>query len=395
MKNVRTLAAFALLIALALAVGLSARREPPESPVPTVENTGPQGARALYLFLREGGRPVATSLAPLDALPKDTRTLVIAAPEGRPITKDEVLALRSFVEVGGTLVYLSPRELGRHQAALESWLRLEEGPLLPATERGLGTDLADAGGTTVDVWVSTGPLRGLTSLRVSQERGIVVWHPDALPLAGLGGAVTLWRRAVGSGEIFILAGADLLENRRLELLDNTRFWDALSLRGPLVVDEYHHLQAPPPPLSRGIWVFVAQVLGVGLLYALSRGTRFGAPRPLRVERHRSALEYVRSMGWLMRRAKVERELLPELDRALRQRMQERLGISLTLDDAEAARLLERDGGIAAAHYLAARAELTSLQAQPVVRPADYARVARAYAHLERAVTGHASSRPAA
>jgi len=394
-KNVRTLVTFALLVVLALALGLAERQEAPESPIPTVENTGARGARALYLFLREAGRPVGTLLDSLETLPKDTRTLVIAAPEGRPVTDAEVLALRTFVGGGGTLVYLSPRELGRHQAALESWLRLDEGPLLPSTERGLGTDLADAGGTTVDVWLAPGPLRGLSSLRVSQDRGIVVRHADAVPLAGLGGAVVLWRRAIEKGEVFVLAGADLVENRRLELLDNVAFWDALSRRGPLVFDEYHHLQAPPPPLSRGIWVFVAQVLTVGLVYAVSRGTRFGAPRPVRLERHRSALEYVRSMGWLMRRAKVEKELLPELDRALRQALQERLGISLTLDDTEAARLLERDGGIPAARYLEAKAELTRLQGQPVVSPSDYARVARAYAWLEREVTGRASSRPAA
>ncbi|HZI09004.1 MAG TPA: DUF4350 domain-containing protein, partial [Myxococcus sp.] len=145
--------------------------------------------------------------------------------------------------------------------------------------------------------------------------------------------------------------------------------------------------APPPPVSRGFWVFAAQVLVVGLLYAVSRGTRFGAPRPLRTERHRSALEYVHSMGWLMRRAKVEKDLLPELDRGLRQLMQERLGIPLGLPDADAARLLERDGGIPASDYLDAKAELTRTLAQPAIRPADYARVARRYAHLERGVTG--------
>jgi hypothetical protein len=211
-------------------------------------------------------------------------------------------------------------------------------------------------------------------------------HEDAVPLAGLGSAVAVWRRALGSGEVYVLAGADLAENRRLELLDNLRFWDALAARGPLLFDEYHHQLAPPPPLSRGIWVFVAQVLAVGLLHAVSRGTRFGAARPLRQERHRSALEYVRSMGWLMRRSKVERELLPELERALRQLMQERLGIPLTLADADAARLMERGGQ----DYLEAKADLTRTHAQQAIRPADYARVARRYAHLERVVTGRES-----
>lgn len=106
-----------------------------------------------------------------------------------------------------------------------------------------------------------------------------------------------------------------------------------------------------------------------------------------MERHRSALEYVRSMGWLMRRAKVEKELLPELDQALRQQMQERLGIPMGLSDEDAARLMEQDGGVSATEYLEAKADLTRTHAQPTVAPADYARVARRYAHLERALAG--------
>lgn len=387
MKNLRVTAVFAFLIVLALAAGLSTNQDTPVSPVPSVENTGPQGARALFLFLREGGHAVSEQRTPLDSLATGTRTLVLASPIGRPVSDDEVLAVDRFVQAGGTLVYLSTRELGKHQAALEKWLKLEQGPLLPASERGLSTDLADAGGTTADVWLGAGPLRGLSTLRIAQDRGIRVDHPQAIPLAGLGGAVAVWRVALGQGEVYVLSGADLMENRRLELLDNVRFWSALAARGPLVIDEYHHQLAPPPPVSRGIWVFAAQVLAVAGVYALSRGTRFGAPRPLWAEKHRSALEYVRNMGWLMRRAKVEKELLPELDKSLRHQLQEQLGISLDLEDTEAARRMEQDGGIPATHYLDAKSQLRQLLTQPSVRPADYARVARLYAHLERAVTG--------
>ncbi|MFP2957877.1 DUF4350 domain-containing protein [Myxococcus sp. 1LA] len=387
MRNTRAVAFFGVLIALALAVGLSTRTEAPDSPVPTVENTAAQGARALYLYLREGGRAVDTQPSPLEAIPSGTRTVVLAAPEGRPVTQDEVDALERFVTEGGTLVYLSPREMGKHQAALEAWLQLESGLMMPASSRGLDSTLSDVGGTTVDVWLPVGPLHGLSQLRVSQDRGLRMGHEDAVPVAGLGGSVAMWRWPLGKGEAYVLAGADLLENRRLELLDNLRFWEALAARGPLLFDEYHHQLAPPPPFSRGIWVFVAQVLAVGLLYVVSRGTRFGAPRPLREERHRSALEYVRSMGWLMRRAKVEKELLPELDQSLRQQMHGTPGHPLSLSDADAARLVEQDGGVSATEYLEAKADLTRTHAQPTVAPADYARVARRYAHLERALAG--------
>jgi hypothetical protein len=158
----------------------------------------------------------------------------------------------------------------------------------------------------------------------------------------------------------------------------------------MLFDEFHHSEAPAPPLSRGLWVFALQCLAVGALYVFARGTRFGAPRPQLPERHRSALEYVQSMGWLARRAKVERELLPELARHLRQLMHDRLGIPLALSEEEAARMLEQRSGIAPAQYLEARAELARALDQRAISPKDYARVAARYARLEAVITGRAS-----
>jgi hypothetical protein len=159
----------------------------------------------------------------------------------------------------------------------------------------------------------------------------------------------------------------------------------------MLFDEFHHSAAPPPPVSRGLFVFAVQCIAVGGFYVLSRGTRFGAPRPQLPERHRSSLEYVQSMGWLARRAKVERELLPELARQLRQLMQDRLGIPLALSEEEAARLLEQRCGIPAPQYLEARGELARALDSKTLSPKDYARVAARYARLEAVITGRASA----
>jgi hypothetical protein len=136
-------------------------------------------------------------------------------------------------------------------------------------------------------------------------------------------------------------------------------------------------------------VFALQCLAVGVLYVFARGTRLGAPRPQLPERHRSALEYVQSLGWLARRAKVERELLPEMARHLRQLMHDRLGIPLALSEEEAARMLEQRSGIPPASYLEARTELARALDQHTISPKDYARVAARYARLEAVVTGRA------
>jgi len=389
MKNLRTFLFFGVLITLAVAMGLVTRAAPPESTIPSVDNPGSLGLRALYLYLREGGAKAEAHRESLEALPPGVRTVVIAAPQARAVSPEEVENLERFVQAGGTLVFLAPREK-KGQPALEQWLELKRHSWLGASARGLPQGEQDLGGTTVDVWLSAGATRGLGGFRVSLEQGITLGLPDAVPVAGSKGAVALWRLGLGQGEVYVAAGPDLAENRRLELLDNLRFWDALAARGPMVFDEFHHSEVPPPPLSRGLWVFALQCLAVGALYVFARGTRLGAPRPQLPERHRSALEYAQSMGWLARRAKVERELLPEMARHLRQLMHERLGIPLALSEEEAARMLEQRSGIAPAHYLEARAELARALDQRAISPKDYARVAARYARLEAVITGRAS-----
>ncbi len=391
MKGLRTAAIYGVLVTLALGLGLAANQTTPQSTVPSVDNPGPLGLRALYLYLQESGAPVSALQESLgDAGPlAGARTVVVAAPTGRPVTESELETLRKWIREGGTLVYLVSRDSKVQQPQLDDWLQVSDGPLLPPGSEGLGPEEKDLTGTTARVWVPTGAARDLEHFRVALDRGVMVGRPEAVPLAGARGSAVLWRMPEGVGEVYVLAGADLAENRRLELLDNLRFWDALAARGPLVFDEYHHGLGPrkEPPSARGLWVFAAQALLVGLIYGVSRGTRFGPPRPLVVEKHRSALEYVHSLGWLARRSKVEHELVPELARQLRRRMHERLGIPLTLPEDEAARALEQACGLPAADYLAAREDLARTLDQRDIRPSDYSRLARRYARFEAIVTG--------
>lgn len=389
MKGLRTAAIYGVLITLAVAVGLAVEQSPRHSTVPSVENAGPLGIRALYLYLQESGASVRVLQEAFTELPEDVRTVVVAAPAGRKVTEQEAEALEAWVRRGGTLVYLASRGGKAPQPELDSWLGLSSGRLLPPSSDGLPTEEQDFTGTTARVWVPVGAARGLERLRVTLDRGLAVGRLEAVPLAGAEGAAVLWRVPMEAGEVYVLAGADLAENRRLELLDNLRFWDALAARGPLAFDEYHHGAGPrkEPPSARGLWVFAAQCLVVGLLYVVSRGTRFGPPRPLLVEKHRSALEYVHSLGWLARRSKVERELVPELARRLRRLMHERLGIPLSLPEDEAARALEQTCGLPAADYLEAREDLVRTMELPLISPKDYARLARRYARLENLLTG--------
>lgn len=391
MRSWGAAAVYGVLVALALAMGLAVH-ESPQSPVPSVDNPGPQGLAALRTWLEEtGGRAVVwrESLASAP-LAEPVRTLVVAAPKARAMSEQEVRALRAWVQGGGTLVYLAPREREPGVQPLDEWLSVHPGPVAASSNEGLPPGEGDMLGTTAQVWMALGPLRGARALRVALDRGLELHHPEAVPLAGAGRAVVAWRVAEGQGEVYVLAGADVAENQRLELLDNLQWWEGLAARGVIAFDEYHHEAAAASLAARwGLWVFAAQLLVVGLVYLAARGTRFGPPRPLGVDRHRSALEYVQSLGWLARRSRVERELVPELARQLRWLMHERLGIPIGLPEEEAARELEARCGVPAAEYLEAQADLARTLAQSSISPADYARLARRYARLEDVVAGRA------
>src|SRR5690242_13421556 len=124
MKNLRTFLFFGILITVAAAMGLATREAPPESTLPSVDNPGPLGLRALYLYLREGGAKAEAHRESLEALPPGVRTIVIAAPHARAVSPAEVENLERFVRAGGTLVFLTSREK-KGQPALEQWLELK------------------------------------------------------------------------------------------------------------------------------------------------------------------------------------------------------------------------------------------------------------------------------
>lgn len=379
MSGLRTWAVPAALLAIAAAGAIAtqqSRRD--ESPVASVENPGPFGLRALYLYLEERGRPVRTLREPLTRLPEDVAVLVIAAPGGRELERDEVTAVEAFVRRGGTLVYLAPRS--SRQSALDDWLGVVRSPP-PPLQSGIAL-LDDPAGATAPIRVAMGAAQGVGALRISA--GLTVRVEDALPIAEHG---ALWWKPLGGGGVWIAAGADAAENQRLDRLGNLRFWENLAARGPIAFDELHHQEAPTS-LPRGLVAFSLQLLACGALFAVARGRRLGPPRPEQEERHRSSLEYLRAMAHLTRRAQVERELIPELLARLRRVMNDRLGIPVLLDDVDAARELERRCRIPASRLVALAERIRRASA---TRPtaAEYAALAREAAKIERVITGRA------
>ena len=307
----------AVLLVLSLMASLAAQEPGSDSPVPSITNPGPRGLAVLATWLKESGGTVISHDAPFTELPPEARVLVIAAPVGAEIRDDEVAALKRFVEGGGTLVYLRPREAP--QPAINEWLHVHTGDVAPLVNE---PGLQDVSGTTVTVTFAAGLLAGAQHLRLSADRMIHVDDDAAVPVTSDG---ALWWLRRGAGEIWVAAGPDLAENARLELADNALFWGHLAAKGPVVFDEFHqHLPASRVPIN--LLVTALQLVFLASLFVWARGTRLGAPRDEPATWHRSSLKYVQAMGALTRNAGVEGELVQALKTDFRRFLREAAAI---------------------------------------------------------------------
>jgi hypothetical protein len=384
MKRAAPWLLYAALLAVVAALALAARGDSgANSPVRSIDNPGGSGLRALFLYLSESGFDVRAQRAALDALPADVGTVVLAAPTERPVEPGEIEALDRFVRRGGKLVYLAPRPLTSGPTRLQRWLEIREGVAVDAVDVGPNDPL----GTTATVWRPAGPFSGASTLRLRHERGLEVDAEDAVPIAGVAGIPEVWWRKLGRGDVWLWAGPDAAENRRIELNDNLIFWAHLAAQGPIAFDERHHQPEPLPPASRSLWLIAAQLVGCTLAFAFARGSRLGPPRAEVADPHRSTLEYLHSLAWLIRRARVERELAPELMHRLRITLHERTGIPTSWSDEDVARELGERSNVSGDDYRRFASELQAALAQPAVRARDYARLSRRAARIERRLLG--------
>jgi hypothetical protein len=364
---------YALLLAVALAFSLGTRASVGSAgEMASVQSHSGGGLAGVAAWLREAGAELRVLEGPLADVPPSTATVVLAAPTAARITRNEVEVLERFVVGGGTLVYLRP-ETG--QAELDGWLQIESAEELDGAPL-----LADPGGATAQVSPARGLMEGLSAFRVGTRRGITSSDPHFLAVASVGRVPALLWRPEGRGEVFVAAGADLAENRRLELGDNRVFWARLAARGPLAFDEFHHVPPAAPPLPVGPWAFALQAVLCAVLWAWTRGTHLGPPRTPVVSTHRSALEYADSFGRLLRRSRVETALVADQEQRLRRMLQERMGIPLQAPPAEVTQRLRRQRGELALTWEAWWEERSRVAGR--ISPAAWWRLSRLGAALE-------------
>lgn len=356
--------AIGALIILAMIVSAFAAQPGADSPLPSIENRGPRGAAVLATWLREGGTEVLALDQPLTTIPANVKTVVIAAPSQTELGAEEVESLKQFARGGGAVVLLLSRD--RKHPPLSQWLGLAQGEIAPLNSID-GVD--DVGGTTVTVRFPGSAAAGLSSLRLSAEYMARLEHEGAVPVTD---ASALWWFPEGDGEVWVSTGPDLIENARLELLDNAKFWKNLGARGPIAFDEYHLVaHAQSTPIS--ILASMLQLLVLAAFFVWARAPRLGPVREPPATQHRSALEYVRAMAALTANAKVEGELVGALKADFRRQLDDEHGIARSLSWPDVARELERRAQIPADRVLAVAAETRFLP------------VSRALAEFERAL----------
>ena len=388
-------AALALVAGSAIALRSSETRRL-ESPIPSIDNPTARGAQALYTYLVETGADPGVLREPFGELPADAKVFVSLAPTRRLVSPEEWKSLRAWVEAGGTFVYAVPRRVRTQYIETELKLRWETGPRpAPLLETDAFDDSLrellerqseprDPTGADAAPWLPGGPLAGVRTLRVAADDGLETAVGPAKALAGVDQTAFVLGLPLGQGEIVVLAGSDLAENRRLALGDNLRFWLNLAARGRLYFDEHHHTEEERA--GRGFFAALGptmlQLLLCAGLLALTVGRRLGVPRPLRASRRRSQAEYLEQLAHLYGRAGIDGELCGELYRSLRLALFERLGISASLDDLEVARRLRARAGVPEGRYLQLVRRARAAE-QAGATPNELALLSRDFALFER------------
>lgn len=380
---------YAGLLAVAIAVALfssSSQQGTGGTSVPSANNNGGAGLAAIRVYLQEQGHTVSANDGPLNELKGDVKVLVVASPLARKITEDELASLKHWISSGGTLFYLAPRA-PLAQPAMTDWLQLSEGELLKRDSLEVNGRNIDQGGATAEVWAPRGVLTGIKALRVSADRSIHSDDGAMLPVAGKDNEVSLLWRPRGKGQLLVAAGADLAENRRIELLENRKLWDNLATLGPIAFDEFHHSAAEGPPVSLAILAVIGQALFAVAFLTFARGTRLGPPQPVRSVRHRPGIEYAESFAWLVRKAKVEKELAASVFARLRRIAHERLGIPLSLSDDEFGREVDARLSVEPGRWSALARRFRSAETASKVTDAEFAALSAEAAKFEALLRG--------
>jgi Domain of unknown function (DUF4350) len=298
--------------------------------IPSTYSAGPGGARAAYLLLQELHYQVSRwerSPTELSSDPGDT-ILILAEPIETP-TKEEIEALRNFVEEGGQVIFAGSRITSFFP---KSKVREE----IPTTEW-----------KTFSADVPSNYTAGAP--KIALRAGTTWQRPEAsqLPLYGetRSPVVVSWR--MGDGRILWWAAATPLTNSGIVRESNLNFFlDAMNFPPPgdksavhIYWDEYFHGErtslwsyARKTPVAWG----VLQIAILGLLIVFTFGRRSGPIVLPPVISRLAPLEFVDTLGGLYERAGAEPAVVGFVYQRFRATLSRQLRIASTASDTELA-----------------------------------------------------------
>lgn len=268
-------------------------------PVGSTYKSGPEGAKAFYLLLKDLGFEVERYKFPLTHLQKHLTQgeVMISIDTGSRDASRELSKIINWVQRGNTAIFIgnSPYLENEHIQA----------QFLHATRHSLESDPEEVIPSAPTPYVSGVKKICVLPLRFECEREDKVVHFQD----ERGEIITSFKE--GEGKIVLISSPYIVSNKGIReannvfLMTNILFLEAF--KNKVYFDEYGHGYS----LEKGLfgyfkgtpfaWVFL-QCMLVWLCYIYSFGKRFGRPKEIRVARRRSALEYVEAMAEIFKKA---------------------------------------------------------------------------------------------
>ncbi len=337
-------------------------RTPPQDPnLPSTYSSAPDGALALYEWMRAMGYDARRLEYRSFEVAESDAVLVMLSPS-EAISRAHARDILAWVDRGGTLIFAddAPAAFSASDALLDV-LQMRMTVLT-------GTQIIERAPALQPVFDQP-PVRELS---VRTRRTLVPQRNDYAPLFGAPGQILVAGIRVGSGYVYISATTQPFTNSGLRDPQNAALVLNMLRRAPpgsrILFDEYHHgLTAPPSPTDGLLntpwgWAGVYAAIATALFLLLG-GRRFGRAVPLKEEMaRRSSAEYLDSMADLYQRGGKRRYMLRHFYADFKRRLAQPYGINPQLEDREFVYQMARTHPIDEAALLALLAQLRAAPA---------------------------------
>lgn len=304
--------------------------------------TIPEGSKAFYLLLKEGGLTVRRWEKPIISLEQagEKQALFMVDPGVRQITGEEAASLKHWVEEGNRLILL-----GADQPRVREVFNLDV-----ESAQFFAREVAVAPETGHPLFDGVKVLSFNRGLSFSDGTG-------GIPLVEKEGRTfVLWKEA-GPGEIIVVSDPEIITNKYIERDDNLIFLlnavNAFDRPMAVLFNEYQHgfgeeAVSAAPGQGRLFPSLAWPSLQLGLftvLILMTMGKRFSAPRPFPAPSRRVLDDMVTPAASIYRRANAKKLVFDLLYSGLKRRITLKYRLRHNPNMAELVNLGERVTGI--------------------------------------------------